>query len=221
LVGTLLWGWPGGWAALAALPAILLGGSIAHLVGVRRGDTGLRIGVAVLGLMLGGLGAALSFLFFAAAADPVEVRHTTTVEVRAPMRRAWELVEDWHQRPRWVAWMKTLEPIGLGGAPRAGTRYLATLDLGAHRFQAEQVVLASEPGRRLAWRTELPLGTKLLDLEEEALLVDTPAGARFEYTLRYRVEGVLDRVAHRLQIRDLLADLVLASGRAYQAELER
>ena len=98
--------------------------------------------------------------------------------------------------------MTDLEAIGRGGDLDVGAKWRATLLIEKLAVPATLRVTRHEPGVELAWVVEPVGGARFEDMEESLRLTSGgDAAVQVDYSLTYRVPGVLGRVAERIVMR--------------------
>lgn len=211
IVGAALWGFPGGYALLALLPGVVIGGTGAHILGVVKGDHEVRPGVIVLGFVMGSVGGFAALAVFAAVNAPAAQLVEHSAVIGAPPETTWAAVREPEQRSRWNALTRDVEAIGRGGAVQVGNRYRATMEVDGSPVPTEQVITGLEAERRLAWRVEFPPGTQLQGFSEELSLEPSDVDTRVTYRVRYDVPTVLGRVFNNLRLRQVFDEAAVAS----------
>ncbi len=211
LVPTIIWGFPGPWALLAVIPALIGGATVRH-VRLPRDERGvgpnnapgpaIRPGVIVLGgvFALGSAAAALTFMWAAAAPSTVVI--ASHVTIAAGPERVWEVVSDVPNRKKWSEWIADAEVIGRGGPTAVGSTFRATLALERYTVPAELTVQAFDPDTRFSWHVKPQGGSELQDITETVTLTrESDVVTKVRYELTYEVPTVWRRVLERIAVR--------------------
>ncbi|MBD89233.1 MAG: hypothetical protein CL940_02715 [Deltaproteobacteria bacterium] len=193
LVGasTAVWGWPGAWLATAALPAVLLGLSAAHIAHSRLSGERLRLGFILMGFFLGSISAIGSVALMRAAAQPPEVNLKYTRTLNVPPDLVWESVAEPLMWTRWDASIGNLETGTTATKP--GARYPSTMLLHAQPIPTTHVLEELEEQRLIRWAIELQEGTKLRDLSITLRLEPVGQTTVATYEVGYLMPEVLVR----------------------------
>ncbi|NJP93883.1 hypothetical protein HCN51_31335 [Nonomuraea sp. FMUSA5-5] len=127
-------------------------------------------------------------------------------EIACPAARAWAVVADYGQDPRWRESVETMAPSP-EGVVRVGTTTAEVMRFAGRTYRNGGEVVRVEPGRSFGWRT-----TSGIDAEGGRLV--EPLGAdRCRFTFRVRVtpratsERLLEPVLRWLLRRSIRADL--------------
>jgi hypothetical protein len=186
-----VWGWPGVWSLTAALPAILLGLSAAHIAHARLSGERLRLGFILMGFFLGSISAIGSTALMRAAAQTPSVTITETRTLNVPPDLVWDFVAEPLMWTRWDASLGDLESGST--ATEIDARYGSTMLLHAQPIPTTHVLRTRIEPREVGWEVELQEGTRLRDLRVTLTLEAVGQTTVATYEVRYEMPEVLVR----------------------------
>lgn len=186
-----VWGWPGAWTLTAALPAVLLGLSAAHIAHARLTGEQLRLGFVLMGFFLGSISAIGSMALMRAAAQPAAVSVTETRTLNVPPDLVWDFVAE---PLMWTRWDASLGDLESGSTETAvGARYRSTMLLHAQPIPTTHVLRTRVKPREIGWEIDLQEGTRLRELQVSLTLEAVAQTTVATYEVTYEIPEVLVR----------------------------
>ena len=113
---------------------------------------------------------------------------TTSIDLRAPINRVWDLVTDPQRLPDWVS-IHAGFPDGAPAALEEGTSFKQQLKMGGQDVEVTWTVEQLKEGEELVWSGEGPMGATARTRYALKDLGVSPPEVRFEYENSYDLPG--------------------------------
>ena len=213
LAGIAAWGWPGMYVLSALFPAILIGGTVGHLMRAKQGIVTIRPGLVAIGAVMGFGGIVIAGAVFSAATSPERVEISVTDTFNHTPQAVWSMTGSAETIPRWNALITDTEPIGRETSKHVGDRYTVALNFDGRKMPSEIEILEWEDKGRITLSFQLNPKTEILELKETVSLKPQDNGKKtaVTYTVSYRVPSVLGRALNNFVVKPLFEQMASSS----------
>ncbi len=205
-LGSLMWGFPGVYSLMGAMPAIIIGGTYTHISNARNKLVELRPGVIAIAVILGGLGLIVTGGFYKAAGTPVDKVIEASQETKIPEREVLAFVKDPLNLSRWNGFYQDVERVGSANA-KPGSKYDVSLKFENQRVAAKMTVLETDSPNTFSWGLDFGPEANLQDFIETISVSKTEKKTVIRHTTRYRVDSIVSRMLNNFVIGDMFESL--------------
>jgi hypothetical protein len=205
-LGSLVWGFPGTYGLVGLMPAVIIGGTVTHMVNARDKLVEFRPGVVAIAAILGSLGLIATGGFYKAAGTPAVKSIQSSVETKIPAEEVFTYLQNPINLSRWNGFYQDVDRVGSANGG-VGSTYNVSLKFDNQMVPAKMTVLKTDSPTSYAWSLDFGPQANIQDFVETMDVARTSDRTVIHHRTEYRVESVVVRMLNNFVIGDMFESL--------------